>query len=290
MQVYTQRRRRYNPIDRMADHQDPMTEPMDLLRELNRNQRQISETQRLMQETLQKLAEGKTTEEQNGYSDDSVLGRTNFQPSHSRPSIPIFLPKTEAPHKGREPTFEEMQEKLQEDWRNANMEGDISYRDYVDLRMRYFGGGNCSYFNDDLRRKIGKVNLLPFDGFGVITAQSCVLNADTYFQLNPKPKKEAIKFATLHLEGVAHEWWHHGLVTLGHNQVTSYIKFTERLIHLFDRKDPELNFKDLAQLKQTGTVDNYVTEFQRLSVLVIDISERRRIVLFMDGLRESLRG
>ena len=104
------------------------------------------------------------------------------------------------------------------------------------------------------------------------------------------PEEEAIKFVALHLEGVVHEWWHHGLVTLGHNQVTSYVEFTKRLIDHFDGKDPELNFKDLAQLKQTGIVDNDITEFQRLSILVTDISERCQIVLFMHGLKESLRG
>ena len=83
MQVYTRRRRQNNPIDRMTDHQDPTIELMNLLRELNINQMQINETQRLMQETLQKLAEGKTTGEQNGHSDDSISGRTNFQPSLS---------------------------------------------------------------------------------------------------------------------------------------------------------------------------------------------------------------
>ena len=39
-----------------------------------------------------------------------------------------------------------------------------------------------------------------------------------------------------------------------------------------------------------GTVDNYVTESQRLSILITDISKRLRIVLFMDGLRKPLRG
>lgn len=126
------------------------------------------------------------------------------------------------------------------------MEGDISYRDYVDLRMRYCGRGNHAYFNDDLRRKIGNVNLLPFDGSGVITAQSWVLKVDTYFELNPMLEQEAIKFTKFHLEGVAYEWWHHGLVTLSHNQVISYVEFTKRLIVYFDGKDPELNFKDLA--------------------------------------------
>ena len=62
----------------MADHQDPIAELMNLLRELSRNQIQINETQRMMQETLQKLSEGKMTKEQNGHSDDSVSGRANF--------------------------------------------------------------------------------------------------------------------------------------------------------------------------------------------------------------------
>ena len=68
-------------------------------------------------------------------------------------------------------------------------------------------------------------------------------------------EEEAIKFVALHLEGVAHEWWHHDTITLGHDQINTHVKFTERLINQFDGKDLELNFKDLAQLRQTGLVD-----------------------------------
>ena len=62
-----------------------------------------------------------------------------------------------------------------------NLEEDISYRDYADLRMRYLGGGNKGYFNDDLRRKLSKVNLSPFDGSKTIFAKEWVIKADTYF-------------------------------------------------------------------------------------------------------------
>ena len=142
-----------------------------------------------------------------------------------------FPLRTEAQHEGRQPTFEEMRE----DWKNANLEEDISYKDYADLRMRYLGGRNKGrYFNDDLRRKLSKVNLSPFDGSGSILAQAWVMKSDTYFQLNPMPEEKAIKFAVLHLEGVAHEWWHHGTITLGHDQINTYAKFTERLIEQFD--------------------------------------------------------
>ena len=51
-------------------------------------------------------------------------------------------------------------------------------------------------------------------------------------------ESKAISFATLHLEGEAHEWWYHGMVTLGHSQIMSYLDFTERLMERFDRRDP----------------------------------------------------
>jgi hypothetical protein len=56
----------------------------------------------------------------------------------------------------------------------------------------------------------------------------------------------AIKLATLHLEGEAHDWWYHGLVTLGHNNITTYVDFTQRLLEWFKNKDPELHFRELA--------------------------------------------
>ena len=37
-------------------------------------------------------------------------------------------------------------------------------------------------------------------------------------------------------------------------------------------------------------MDVYIAEFQRLSVLVTDISPRRLVVLFCDGLADPLRG
>ena len=60
---------------------------------------------------------------------------------------------------------------------------------------------------------------------------------------------KAIKFATLHLDGEAHEWWYHGLVTLRHVNITSYLDFTQKLMERFDKKDLKLRFKELPQLK-----------------------------------------
>jgi hypothetical protein len=101
---------------------------------------------------------------------------------------------------------------------------------------------------------------------------------------------EAINFTTIHLEGEAHEWWHHGLVMLGHSHITSYREFTERIMDRFDRRDLKIHFRDLAQFRQTGTTKAFITEFQRVVVAVTDISDPRLIMLFTEGLTEPLRG
>jgi hypothetical protein len=101
---------------------------------------------------------------------------------------------------------------------------------------------------------------------------------------------EDINFLTLHLEGEANKWWYHELVTLGHSCITSYREFIDRLMDRFDRKDPKIHFRDLAQLRQTGTTEVFITEFQWEVMVVIDISEPRLIMLFTEGLTEPLRG
>jgi hypothetical protein len=95
---------------------------------------------------------------------------------------------------------------------------------------------------------------------------------------------------TLHLDGEAHEWWYHGLVTFGHAGVTSYLEFRQRLIKRFERKDLEIHFIELAQLKQTGSPEAYISEFQRVDVMVSDISKGRLLMLFVEGLMDLLRG
>jgi hypothetical protein len=174
---------------------------------------------------------------------------------------------------------------------------DMTLVEYCGLRLRnrprepQRGGPQQQQgHNLDFIRKVGKLTIPSFDGSSKYTARAWVQKLDTYYKLNQMTETEAISFATLHLEGEAHEWWYHGLVTLGHSRITSYREFTDRLMDRFDRKDPEIHFRDLAQLRQTGTAEAFITEFQRVAVAVTDISEPRLIMLFTEGLTEPLRG
>ncbi|XP_059067585.1 uncharacterized protein LOC131858373 [Cryptomeria japonica] len=101
---------------------------------------------------------------------------------------------------------------------------------------------------------------------------------------------EAIQFVVLHVEGVAYDSWHHGLVTQNHTLIHSYTKFTERLIARFDKKDIELYYRDLALLRQSGHVETCINEFQWIVVMVLEMPDRRVVMLFIEGLHERLRG
>jgi hypothetical protein len=103
--------------------------------------------------------------------------------------------------------------------------------------------------NYDLMRRVGRLTIPSFDGSTKSSASAWVQKMDTYLQLNPMTEAEEIKISTLHLDGEAHEWWHHGLVTLGHANITSYVEFTQRVMDRFERKDPEIHFRELAQLR-----------------------------------------
>ena len=134
----------------------------------------------------------------------------------------------------------------------------MSLHDYCNIKYRNKPtqgprGAPGQQRNVDLRQEVGKLSIPSYDGSSRYPTRSWVQKLDTYLQLNPMMEAEAIEFVTLHLDGEAHEWWYHGLVTLGHASITSYTEFTQRLMDRFDRKDPEISFREVAQLRQTST-------------------------------------
>lgn len=66
--------------------------------------------------------------------------------------------------------------------------------------------------------------------------------------------------------------------------------YTKSHIDRFDQKDLERHFKELTQLKQQGSVEDYVAEFQKILVMVPGITEKRLTYLIIEGILESICG
>ena len=111
---------------------------------------------------------------------------------------------------------------------------------------------------------MGEVTIPSFDGSSQIYASAWLQKISVYFQLNPIVEEDALKMDILHIEGEASDWCSHGLITLLHDQILSYEGFSNALMDIFERKDSELPFKELAQLKQVGTAKAYILEFENL--------------------------
>jgi hypothetical protein len=128
--------------------------------------------------------------------------------------------------------------------------------------------------NNDLGHKVGKIEIPPFDGTTKSSAKKWVQKLDAYLQLNPMMESDAIKFANLYLEGKTHEWWYHGMTTLGHVHITYYTEFTQRLMDRFYQGDLDIHFHELTQLIKIGSVEAFIEEFSENSS---DGSRRVRI-------------
>jgi hypothetical protein len=116
----------------------------------------------------------------------------------------------------------------------ANLLGNIM-GEYFHIKMKRKSKDH--YRGDsELGCKAGRMELPTFDGSNQISATAWVQKLDAYLQLNTMEEGNAIKFATLYLMGKAHDWWFHGMTTLGHEHVTSYRDFTQRLIDRFDAR------------------------------------------------------
>ena len=94
-----------------------------------------------------------------------------------------------------------------------------------------------------------------------MTACAWIHKVDTFLSLKTMKEFEALKYATLHLDGTTHDWWTHGMITLKHNQVTTYQEFVDRLIERFDKKNLEVYFWELAQLRQSGGLEQFINDF-----------------------------
>lgn len=47
---------------------------------------------------------------------------------------------------------------------------------------------------------------------------------------------------------------------------------------------------ELTQLRHTDYLEHYISMFLRVSVMMLDLSDARRVYTFIDGLLEPLRG
>ena len=130
---------------------------------------------------------------------------------------------------------------LDDDFRSS-----VPFREYVDMMNTLMPKKEYNSDHDmsgrEIKNKISKFTAPTFDGTNKISARAWLQKLQTFFTLNPMKESDVVQFTSLHLEDVAYDWWYHGMTTQGHDQVTTFDDFSQRVIDRFDLKDDEEYF------------------------------------------------
>ena len=98
---------------------------------------------------------------------------------------------------------------------------------------------------------LGRTFLPTYDGSPKSSAKSWVKKLDTYFQLHQVLEEEAIRVVALHLQGKAYAWWLFESSSLKSVNMSTYAKFTRRLVKIFDFKPSKISLGEQTEPKNS---------------------------------------
>ncbi|CAL9242107.1 unnamed protein product [Arabidopsis halleri] len=110
-----------------------------------------------------------------------------------------------------------------------------------------------------------------------------------YFDYQEVPLDQLVRFMSYHLDGVANRWWQTTVRALRHDCIAiTWEVFEKELWARFGPLEGENFHEALMQLRQTGSLNDYQEEFERLQSMVHGWSQEALVGAFMGGLHHSI--
>ncbi|WVZ01013.1 hypothetical protein V8G54_027082 [Vigna mungo] len=128
-----------------------------------------------------------------------------------------------------------------------------------------------------------RVNLPIFEGLEPL---NWINRAEKFFEIQGVTEQEKLSLAYISMEGRAGYWFRFWKVTAKN---LSWEGLKEAMIRRFEGRDRGTIFERLAAIKQAGTVDEYVQDFEVLVGQTKGIPEEQLLGYFFAGLQEDIR-
>lgn len=135
----------------------------------------------------------------------------------------------------------------------------------------------------DYREMMKRVELPIFDGED---AYGWIAVAERFFRMGEYDEMTKMRLVSVSLKGDVLSWFNSEILR---RPFETWIEFKQRLIARFSRvklRDPSQPF---FAVRQTGSVSEYIHQFEDLSTQASGVSDTQREGIFMNGLTEEMR-
>ncbi|MCH82511.1 retrotransposon gag protein [Trifolium medium] len=145
------------------------------------------------------------------------------------------------------------------------------------------GGVKCDAMTE-FRHSVKKVELPPFDGED---PAGWISRAEVYFRVQSTTPEVKVSLAQLCMEGSTIHFFNS---LLGEDEELTWEMLKEALLERYGGHGEGDVYEQLTELKQEGTVEEFITEFEYLIAQIPKLPEKQFRGYFLHGLKPEIRG
>ncbi|PNX89412.1 hypothetical protein L195_g045531, partial [Trifolium pratense] len=136
----------------------------------------------------------------------------------------------------------------------------------------------------EFRQSVKKVELPMFDGDD---PAGWISRAEVYFRVQDTTPTVRVNLAQLCMEGPTIHFFNS---LLNEEEELTWSRLKDALLERYGGHGEGDVYEQLTELRQTGNVDEYITEFEYLTAQIPRLPDKQFLGYFLHGLKEEIRG
>lgn len=136
----------------------------------------------------------------------------------------------------------------------------------------------------EFRQSVKKVELPPFDGED---PAGWISRAEVFFRVQDTSPEVKVSLAQICMEGSTIHFFNS---LIGEEEGLTWEALKEALLERYGGHGEGDVYEQLTELKQTGTVEEYITEFEYLTAQIPKLPEKQFRGYFLHGLKTEIKG